>query len=300
MDKWILTLSLACFCAAVCLALWQRRRSAKTMDTIESMLREAMDGSFSESHFDESRLSRMETELAHYLNASVVSARHVAEERDKIKMLIADISHQTKTPIANLLLYSELLVDSELSEEQRSNMDAIHSQTEKLRFLIDTLVKLSRLENGILALSPRSEAVGPILQGVCAQFSSKAEGKGLTLRLENADVEAVCDPKWTAEALGNLVDNALKYTLEGCVTVSARAYELFARIDIADTGIGIPETEQAKIFSRFYRAESARDSDGVGIGLYLAREIITQEGGYIKVASVPGQGSVFSVFLPRP
>ena len=300
MDKWILALSLVCFSAAVCLALWQRRRSAKTMDTIERMLREAMDGSFSESHFDESRLSRMETELAHYLSASVVSAGHVAEERDKIKTLISDISHQTKTPIANLVLYSELLADSELSKEQRNNVAAIHGQTEKLRFLIDALVKLSRLENGILALSPRSEVLDTILQGVCAQFSPKAEGKGLALRLEHAAVEAVCDPKWTAEALGNLVDNAIKYTREGSVTVSARAYELFARIDIADTGVGIPEPEQARIFSRFYRAEAARDSDGVGIGLYLAREIITQEGGYIKVTSVPGKGSVFSVFLPRP
>lgn len=299
MDKWILAFSLVCFCTAAALALWQHRRSAKIMDTIERMLREAMDGSFSESHFDESRLSRLETELAHYLSASVVSARHVAEERDKIKTLISDISHQTKTPIANLLLYSELLEDSKLSEEQRSNVDAIHNQTEKLRFLIDALVKLSRLENGILALSPRNEAMGPILQSVCEQFFPIAEGKGLALRLEDSEADAVCDPKWTAEALGNLVDNAIKYTREGGVTVSARAYELFARIDIADTGVGIPEAEQARIFSRFYRSETSRDRDGVGIGLYLAREIITQEGGYIKVTSVPGKGSVFSVFLPR-
>ena len=144
-------------CAAVGLIVWQRRRTARLMDSIERMLRAAMDGSFSEESFDESRLSRLETELSHYLSASVVSSAHVAEERDKIKELISDISHQTKTPIANLLLYSELLADSELSEEQRGNVNAIHHQTEKLRFLIDALVKLSRLENGILVLSPRAE-----------------------------------------------------------------------------------------------------------------------------------------------
>ena len=284
--------------AAVGLIVWQRRRTARLMDGIERMLRAAMDGSFSEENFDESRLSRLETELSHYLSASVVSSAHIAEERDKIKELIADISHQTKTPIANLLLYSELLEDSELTEEQRGNVSAIHHQTEKLRFLIDALVKLSRLENGILVLSPRAEPLEPILRGVLEQYAPKAAAKGLSLSMEPVDLSAVCDPKWTAEAVGNLVDNAIKYTRSGGVTLSAQAYELFVRIDVDDTGDGIPEAEQAKIFSRFYRSEASRDSDGVGVGLYLAREIVTQEGGYIKVSSIPGKGSVFSVFLP--
>ena len=285
-------------CAAVGLVLWQRGRTARVMDRMERMLRAAMNGEFSEESFDESRLSRLETELAHYLSASVVSSAHVAEERDKIKGLISDISHQTKTPIANLLLYSELLEDSELTEDQRGNVDAIHHQTEKLRFLIDALVKLSRLENGILELSPRKEALEPVLRGVLEQYAPKAAAKGLTLRMEPLELSAVCDPKWTAEAVGNLVDNAIKYTRSGGVTISGRAYELFVRIDVADTGDGIPEAEQAKIFSRFYRSEANRDSDGVGVGLYLAREIVAQEGGYIKVSSILGKGSVFSVFLP--
>ena len=285
-------------CAAVGLIVWQRRRTARLMDRIERMLRAAMDGSFSEESFDESRLSRLETELSHYLSASVVSSAHVAEERDKIKELISDISHQTKTPIANLLLYSELLEDSGLTEEQRGNVSAIHHQTEKLRFLIDALVKLSRLENGILVLTPRAEPLEPILRGVLEQYAPKAVAKGLSLSMEPIELSAVCDPKWTAEAVGNLVDNAIKYTRSGGVTLSAQAYELFVRIDVTDTGDGIPEAEQAKIFSRFYRSEANRDSDGVGVGLYLAREIVTQEGGYIKVSSIPSEGSVFSVFLP--
>lgn len=286
-------------CVAVGLIVWQRRRTARLMDNIERMLHAAMDGSFSEESFDESRLSRLETELSHYLSASVVSSAHVAEERDKIKELISDISHQTKTPIANLLLYSELLEDSELSEEQRGNVSAIHHQTEKLRFLIDALVKLSRLENGILVLLPRAEPLEPILRGILEQYAPKAAAKSLSLSMDAVELDAVCDPKWTAEAVGNLVDNAIKYTRSGGVTLSAQAYELFVRIDVADTGDGIPEAEQAKIFSRFYRSEANRDSDGVGVGLYLAREIVAQEGGYIKVSSILGKGSVFSVFLPR-
>lgn len=129
-------------------------RTKKTMDTIEQMLNAAMEGTFSEGKFDESRLSALETKFAHYLSSSAISARNVSIEKDKIKTLIADISHQTKTPIANLLLYSELIAEEELPEDMRFNVDAIRMQTEKLRFLIDSLVKLSRLENGILTLSP--------------------------------------------------------------------------------------------------------------------------------------------------
>jgi signal transduction histidine kinase len=299
MDKWILSISVLCFLTAVFLAVWSTWRTKRTLERIEKMLDTAMDGKFTEEVFDESRLSALETKFAHYLSSSVVSAKAVSEEKDKIKTLIADISHQTKTPIANLLLYSELLEEEALWDSARCNVEAIHNQTEKLHFLIDSLVKLSRLENGILTLSPRQERLLPTLQKVYQEFLSKAEAKGLQLILRETEEMAVFDPKWTAEALGNLVDNAIKYTGQGSIVISATAYELFVKIDVRDTGNGIPEEEQAKIFSRFYRSENARDTEGVGIGLYLAREIVSGEGGYIKVTSVPSEGSTFSVLLPR-
>jgi signal transduction histidine kinase len=299
MDKWILIFALLCLLAALLLMIWNTRRTKRTMDTIEKMLETAMNGTFTEETFDESRLSALETKFAHYLSASAVSAQAISEEKDKIKSLISDISHQTKTPIANLLLYSELLQEEPLPDSARSSVEAIHSQAEKLRFLIDSLVKLSRLENGILTLAPKQEPLGPMLQAVSGQFVPKAAQKGLTLNFTDTDITAAFDPKWTAEALENLVDNAIKYTEQGSVTLSATAYEMFARIDVTDTGIGISEEEQAKIFSRFYRSESARNTEGVGIGLYLAREIVSGAGGYLKVTSSPGQGATFSLFLPR-
>lgn len=93
--------------------------------------------------------------------------------------------------------------------------------------------------------------------------------------------------------------HAIKYTEHGTITISTVNYEMFVRIDISDTGPGIPESEQAKIFTRFYRSKKVPKQDGVGIGLYLARQIIANEGGYIKVTSVPQKGSTFSVFLPK-
>lgn len=274
-------------------------RTQKTMDTIENMLDAAVEGTYSEANFDESRLSALETKFSHYLSSSAISAQNVTIEKDKIKTLIADISHQTKTPIANLLLYSELIAEEKLSGDMRSNVDAIQQQTDKLRFLIDSLVKLSRLENGILTLSPMPDAVQPMLDDIHGQYASKAKNKGLELRVIATDAWANFDRKWTIEALGNLVDNAIKYTSIGSVTISAAEYELFTRIDVTDTGIGIEESEQPKIFSRFYRSENVRENEGVGIGLYLAREIISGEGGYIKLTSEPGKGSTFSLFLPR-
>ena len=99
--------------------------------------------------------------------------------------------------------------------------------------------------------------------------------------------------------MGNIIHNAIKYTSSGgSVTVSCQSYELFCRINVTDTGIGIPEEEQARIFQRFYRGSQVRQEDGVGVGLYLSRQIITAQGGYIKVQSTSGKGSIFSVFLP--
>ena len=221
------------------------------------------------------------------------------KEKDKIKTLISDISHQTKTPISNLILYSELIEEGDLSEDMRSNVEAIKQQAEKLEFLIKSLVKLSRLENGILNLSPRKEEIQPMLQDIYERYISKASEKNLELNIEKTTSKATFDRKWTTEALGNIVDNAIKYTNTGEITINVKEYEIFTRIDISDTGIGIAETEQAEVFSRFYRSQSVHNDEGVGIGLYLTREIISSEGGYIKLTSELGVGSTFSVYIPR-
>ena len=280
------------------LVFWYRWRMNRTFNTMEHMLDAAMKGDFTDTMFDESRLSALETKFAHYFSASAISARNVQQEKDNIKKLVADISHQTKTPIANLLLYCELLQEEKLPESAADNVNALYRQTERLRFLIDSLVKLSRLENGIISLSVKQQDLRPVLETVISQYMAKADQKGLSLLLEKTEAKAAFDAKWTAEALGNLLDNAIKYTEHGSIHISVKAYEMFVRIDMRDTGIGISESEQAQIFSRFYRSREVSEQQGVGIGLYLSREIISSEGGYMKVKSAPGMGSTFSVFLP--
>lgn len=286
--------------AALLVMFWDRWRLRRTLRGLERMLDEAIRGEFTESRFDESRLSAVETKLAHYLSASAISAKNVAEEKDKIKTLISDISHQTKTPIANILLYAQLLEEQALPKESRTCVTALEDQTEKLRALIEALVKTSRLETGVLALHPAEGPLAPMLEEAVAQFATRAAEKGITLTIRPTDASAVFDAKWTGEAVCCLLDNAVKYTpAGGSVTVEAVSYELFCRINVTDTGPGIPEEEQARVFRRFYRSAAVAQEPGVGIGLYLARQIAEGQGGYLKVFSKPGKGAKFSLYLPR-
>ena len=291
---------LAAAAAALMLtALWKMWRARLTMNRLGRMLDEAIEGRFSERRFDESRLSRAESRLAHYLSASAISAGHVAEEKAQLQSLIADISHQTKTPLSNILLYAQLLAEMELSGEGQNCVAALEGQTKKLQSLLDALVKTSRLETGILTLRPVSGPLLSMLEEAVGQFLPSAAGKGISLTLTPTDAAAVFDPKWTAEAVCNLLDNAVKYTRAGGeISVRAVRYEMFCRVDVADTGPGVPEAEQPKIFQRFYRSDAAREAEGVGVGLYLARQIAEGQGGYLKVSSKPGHGAVFSLCLP--
>ncbi|KAE9634860.1 sensor histidine kinase [Defluviitalea raffinosedens] len=280
--------------------LFERYKIKKMLETLNQMLDSVLDGSFTEQNFDESLLSAVENRLYRYLTASEVSARNLAVEKEKIKELIADISHQTKTPIANILLYAQLLEEQELPQQSMDCVMALRGQAEKLNFLIASLVKLSRLETGVFTLRPVYTAITPMLEDTVEQFLPKVTQKGLQLIIEPTEAYAIFDYKWTQEALCNLVDNAIKYTPPGGrIQISVKEYNLFCRIDVADTGIGISEEEQAKVFSRFYRSPSVSEQDGVGIGLYLTRQILSEQGGYIKVTSSLGRGSVFSMFLPR-
>ncbi|MDD3206277.1 MAG: HAMP domain-containing sensor histidine kinase [Lachnospiraceae bacterium] len=277
------------------------RRTKRTLLHMDEMLTAAIDGSFCETVFDESLLSAVETKLANYLSASAVSSKNLAEEKDKIKELIADISHQTKTPIANILLYAQLLGEQSLPEESITCVTALNTQAEKLSFLIESLVKTSRLEANVFELHPKQSLVQLILDAVLEQIAPKALKKQITINCIPTTITACFDSKWTTEAVYNIIDNAVKYTPEGgSIKVEAIAYNLFCRIDITDTGIGIAEKELPKIFGRFYRSSAVSDLEGVGIGLYLSRQIISGEGGYIKVKSEVGRGTNFSVFLPTP
>ena len=303
MGTFLGVLGLVALAALLLLGLWLWLDARRTVRRLDRMLSTAIDGGFGEESFDESAPSALESRMARFLNGSARSLRGVQRQRESIQRLLSDISHQTKTPLANLKLYSSLLMEEELTPLQREQAQVILQQSEKLSFLIETLVKLSRLETDVLAVTPKSQPLAPLLERAASQAKAAAEQKGIALQLhlqQQAEMKALYDLRWTAEALGNLLDNAVKYTPPGgCIQVSATQYELFCRIDVRDNGIGIAEEEQAQIFGRFYRGRQVREQEGLGIGLYLAREIAQKQGGYLKLSSRPGQGSTFSLYLPR-
>ena len=303
MGVFLGVLGLMALAALLLLGLWLWLDARRTVRRLDRMLSTAIDGGFGEESFDESAPSALESRMARFLNGSARSLRGVQRQRESIQRLLSDISHQTKTPLANLRLYSSLLMEEELTPRQREQAQVILQQSEKLSFLIETLVKLSRLETDVLVVTPKSQPLSPLLERAVSQAKAAAEQKGIALQLhlqQQAEMKALYDLRWTAEALGNLLDNAVKYTPPGgCIQVSATQYELFCRIDVHDNGIGIAEEEQAQIFGRFYRGRQVREQEGLGIGLYLAREIAQKQGGYLKLSSRPGQGSTFSLYLPR-
>ena len=281
-------------------AMFIHRREHHTLTNLFVMLDNAIKGTLTENTFDESMLSAIEMKMARFLSSHEQSSKNLKYEKNKINELISNISHQTKTPISNIVLYTQLLSESDLPPHCADKIEILLEQANKLNFLVETLTKTSRLEAGIIIISPKLSKVQDVINISVLQSQAKAELKNIRIITKNTDQVAVFDLKWTAEAIHNILDNAIKYSpVNSCITVRVISYEIFCRIDIADEGIGISEDEYSRVFGRFYRSPAVAEYDGVGIGLFLAREIITAVGGYIKVSSNLGRGSVFSVFLQR-
>ena len=284
----------------VCCLLWQRRGIRRALECVDAALDAALRGEPIPEKFDEALPSAVETKLRKLLASAALSDAKLRQEKERIESLISDVAHQTRTPIANLLLYTQLLRENASDPETRAHADEIEIQAEKLRNLTEALVRTSRLEAGLLQFHPEANPVGSLMEASAAQYRPAAEARRISLLVEPTKVQALFDPKWTAEALGNLLDNAIKYTpAGGHIRVSATALELFCRIDVADDGPGVPETERAAIFTRFRRGASHSQDAGVGLGLHLARQIVSGQGGYMKLTCPDEGGSVFSLYLPN-
>lgn len=266
---------------------------------IEALVEQQERQIFSEA--EDTLTARLQHQLLKLRNILTAQNQMLAQEKEQIKTLISDISHQIKTPIAAANTFAELLSDGELSAEERTEyITTLQMSLGKLTFLTNSLIKMSRLESGIISLKPEKNSLNEIVLQVVKTIYAKAKEKGILITFEcDQSFEAVLDFNWTAEAISNVIDNAVKYTPQGgFVRLQITEYPSFLRLDISDNGVGIPEEEQAKIFGRFYRGKQSVGTDGVGIGLYLTREIINKQNGYMKVSS-DENGSTFSLFLKK-
>lgn len=299
-----LLVSITFICVGIFFLRFFQKRLSEFTNSLCRTLDDMMNGS--ERPFTdleaETSLARISHRLERLYNIMQINRHKAEEEKADLQSLLSDISHQTKTPISNLKMINDTLLTRRMTEEQQKEfLQAAGSQLDKLDFLIQAMVKTSRLETGVITLEKKPAPFTDTFTAALNSVLAPLEKKQITLSVNCPDdLTFSHDSRWTAEALYNILDNAVKYTpAYGRIRVNVQEWEMYFKIDISDTGRGIPEKEQAAIFKRFYRAKAVHDIDGIGIGLFLAREIITLQGGYILVASNVGCGSTFSVFLPR-
>lgn len=283
--------------------IFQKKLSVFTSEiclTLEEMISgEPQDKPYVEA---ETLLGRITHRLQQLHHAMQKQKEAVCVERKELQQIVSDISHQTKTPVTNLKMIQETLLVSDLSEGERQEFLKMQgTQIEKLDFLVQAMVKTSRLETGMIELRKEKSNLYETIAETVGQIFAKAKQKEMDIQVDcPEELYLSYDRKWTAEAIFNVIDNGVKYTPKGGrIRILAERWEAYTRLDIEDNGRGIPEGSYARVFQRFYREQDVHDEEGVGIGLYLAREIITLQGGYMRVQSRYGEGSMFSIFLPN-
>lgn len=303
---WLMEIVLIGLIAAVMGLLWKNYRTKKEAERFAEKVETALDAIVTgkewnlEEELEDSLWGRTGTQLEKVEQVFRKKEEESFCEKERVKGLISDISHQIKTPVANIKLYMELLEGENVSPDAQKFLKKIKGQTEKIDFLMQSMVKMSRLETGILQIHKEEKDLYQTIGRVVSAVVAEASAKEISLYVDcEKPMQIWHDSKWTEEAIYNILDNAVKYTENGGkIQIHARRQELFLQLSISDTGKGIALERQAEIFTRFYREPEVHEKPGVGIGLYLARTIMELQKGYIEVKSEPGKGACFSLYFP--
>ncbi len=276
----------------------------KKLEKVSFDIDRIMDGDFStiSNIEEEGILSRLESQFAQMSRRLQLNMDSINIEKEKVKSLVTDISHQIRTPLASIKMFNSLLIEGGLTkEEEEEFLGRVKDEVNKLEWLANSLVKISKTESGMIQVKKEKEDIKQtILQAVNGVYLEALE-KDIDINM--SDLESIYiyhDSKWTKEAIFNILDNAIKYTDEnGQINISMEKLETYIKIDIEDNGIGIPSKDIGKIFNRFYRGdlEKVKKAEGSGIGLYLARKILEEQGGGLIVSSEEGKGSKFTVLI---
>lgn len=220
-------------------------------------------------------------------------------EKEQVKSLISNMSHQLKTPLGNVMMYRELLETQQDVCQQRLFLKKMKQQLDKTDWILQSLFKMTRLEQGAIQFEAQAASIKNTLLDAVNSVYERAEKKKIQISaVPFEDIRLLHNPKWTAEVLCNILENAVKYSKENSrIQIQVIPMELYTEIQISDEGIGIHKEELTQIFKRFYRSREVENMEGSGIGLYLARLILEKEKGYMTVTSEYGKGSSFHVFL---
>ena len=273
----------------------------KCLKRMQKLLRDYQEtGTACFSTMKETRESKLENTLQRLLDQAEKKEAQAKRERDEVASLLSDLTHQLKTPMANVIMYTELLEDENLTPEERQRFTYLaRTQAKKMQWLLGNMLKASQLERGMISFSAEYTGIRETIRQAVSSVYAQAEERDIMIKVEPfEDSKLYHNPRWTAEAMENILDNAVKYSPSGSVvTVRVQPMENYTQIEISDQGIGISGEEYNKIFRRFYRSSNAAQTEGSGLGLYLAQLILNNEKGYVTAVSRPGEGSSFRIFL---
>ena len=282
----------------------QRRRREQELEKIIRLTEEILNERDikASASGEETMYARIEHQLIRVQELMQGRRDEAERSRDEIQKLISEIAHQMRTPLMNMETYLGFLQENLAEEkvevlEHGSNSDksssgtaqslqyagAIENSEKKLYFLVESFIKMSRLEHHIIQIKKEEKDILKTMRNSLGQIQTQADMKGIQFEislLENAAF--MHDPNWLGEAICNILDNAVKYSENGGrVEVSMSENAMFLKIQVRDYGIGIEAGEEHQIFQRFYRGKRVTAQDGFGIGLYLAREIVNRHGGFL-------------------
>lgn len=278
--------------------VWRYRRLAALCETLKRV--NAGDYALEPADSEEGELSILQSELYKTTLRLREQSERLKKEKEQLASSLSDISHQLKTPLTSMFVMTELLCDGSLADEQRRVFTArLRAQLERLQWLVESLLKLSKLDAGAAEFLPREMPPEKLLDKALAPLRIPAELKNLTLLADSDGRPILCDPNWTAEALVNLLKNCVEHTPPGGeVRVRAETNPLYTQITVRDTGPGFADADLPHLFTRFYRGRNAGEG-GVGIGLAMARSIAQSQGGTLTARNAKEGGALFTLRIPR-
>lgn len=279
-------------------SIYEKRRTYRRVDELlDRVLNQEV---IVDSDVKEGEYSALVSKIKQIQDVLENHARSAETEKKQVKSLVSNMSHQLKTPLANLSLYAEILGKNELSQEQKNEFfSKMQRQIEKLSWMVESLSKMVKLEQNLDDFEVKNTKIRQTILEAVDTVYEKLEKKEIHFDMESFEDRFLYhNRKWTVEVLVNLLENAMKYTERGgFISIRVKAYEFYTEIQISDNGRGIRQEELTDIFKRFYRSPEVENIEGSGIGLYLSNLILEKEKGYITVVSEYGKGSCFSVFL---
>lgn len=216
----------------------------------------------------------------------------ILKEKNNLEELLEDISHQIKTPLTSMYMINDILQKETNSKVRQEFLDKNEKQINRIEWLVTSLLKMSRLDNGSVKLKKEMTNVDTMLTKAITPILPLIESKNIKVKHEKQNLKIKIDPDWTSEALLNIIKNACEHTKDS-VTITTSSNPLYTAIEVKDNGEGIDKKDLSHLFERFYRGNHNKES--IGIGLSMSKKIIELQNGTIEVKSHVGKGSTFIV-----